>query len=225
MHVCSSKQGVGFPARTTYVAPWKLGSLLYIMLPDLSSPNLPSSHSTLQTSHSLPHRSDTSLTMLLWPINLPALQCSSPPPTLWRIQHANSRARFYSNGDLGAEGYTYTPPSESFFTDAVRDQLSWGRSRVSSSFLSAFGDREHAIRWGRWKAWELGDAQLVEFDTLLVQDTPVFDRMIFKLDDLLAALGIETDLDTSDEYLILHVIPRVAIRDRLAIGDVLNEGQ
>ncbi|KAG8814488.1 hypothetical protein FRC19_001708 [Serendipita sp. 401] len=131
------------------------------------------------------------------------------PITLYRVHYPGSQTTFSEHFGFQSAS-NFTPYRTNGLRNAVTYHIDW-QCNTPSPFISTFSNREHALNWARiWRGnHNLQDCQIVELRILANDGVAVF-----RLADLVNALGITTTLEPSQyrsEYLCFHNIPARAV--------------
>jgi hypothetical protein len=137
------------------------------------------------------------------------------PLTLYRIDYPGAQTTWSPRWGFQAAS-TFTPLRVAGLRNAVQYHLDW-RSRITSPFISTFGNRQHAENWANtWIANNNQTCYLLEI-RLDADD----DVRVFRVRSLVDRLGVTTRLDPSQyhsEYLCFQRIPSEAVVRRFSIS-------
>lgn len=118
--------------------------------------------------------------------------------------------------EIVASNTTLKPQTEAKLKQAVEHHLDWYNPRLSC-FLSMFSDWQHYRNWASQRSD--ADIYIIEVDI-----TKLNHSYVFQAKHMISELGILHSRSPEHEYLILHRIPRNALKTRISLGEAEESG-
>ncbi|KAK1773622.1 hypothetical protein QBC45DRAFT_72841 [Copromyces sp. CBS 386.78] len=146
---------------------------------------------------------------ICWPVSPLPVPHKDLPPRLWHVRHRHSQSFMnHMGGFTAAAGYQSIRDEEDLDLQASR-HFDWETHLLEESrgwkscFISAFGDRRHAERWGRRV---VGQVTIYELDVAKLPSSTV----VFNAVKLCHDLAIPHPW-AQNEFIFLHEIPAQCI--------------